>query len=113
MEKTKKYKTAIGYLRVSSQGQENQGTSLESQKESIQSFCMNNGIILLNIFVETFSGKDFERPAFNNAYKFLLENKGEVDLFLTMKVDRFTRDTFTGLATIDKIKKIALKHKVK
>ena len=108
MEKTKKYKTAIGYLRVSSQGQENQGTSLESQKESIKSFCMNNGIILLNIFVETFSGKDFERPAFNNAYKFLLENKGEVDLFLTMKVDRFTRDTFTGLATIDKIKKIGV-----
>ena len=103
MEKEKKFKTAIGYLRVSSLGQQNQGTSLESQKESIRNFCLNKGIILLNTFVETYSGKDFERPEFNKAYNFLLENKGEIDLFLTMKIDRFTRDTHTGLATYDKI----------
>ncbi|WP_405331653.1 recombinase family protein [Flavobacterium oreochromis] len=108
MGKKKTYSTAVGYLRVSSLEQQSQGTSLESQKESIKNFCISKGIVLLNIFIETYSGKDFERPEFNKAYNFLVENKGEVDLFLTMKVDRFTRDTYSGLATIDKINKIGV-----
>ena len=54
----KKFRTAIGYIRVSTLEQGN-GTSIESQKESIIKYCMNNGILLLEVFVETYSGKDF------------------------------------------------------
>jgi site-specific DNA recombinase len=105
---TKKYKTAIGYLRVSTLGQGKLGTSLESQREKIKNFCVNNGIILLGMYVDTFSGKNFIRPEFEKSYKFLKENKEDIDLFLTIKTDRFTRDVKTGLETFDEIKKLGV-----
>ena len=98
----KKYKSAIGYLRVSTVDQAN-GTSLESQKDSIKNFCISKEIILLDIYVDTFSARNFKRPEFEKAYKFTKDNKGEIDLFLTRKTDRFTRDAKTGLGAFDEI----------
>lgn len=103
MMKKKQYRTAIGYLRVSSEGQE-KGTSLASQEESIRALCMSKGILLLEVFVDKSSGKDFNRPQFQEALKYLKENRGEIDLFLTKRIDRFTRNTKEGLEFIDKIK---------
>ena len=104
----KNYKTAVGYLRVSSIEQGNIGTSLESQKQSIIRFCIDRQIQLEKIYVETFSGKNFNRPEFEKAFKFLRTNKGKIDLFLTMKVDRFTRDVKSGLQTFDEIKELGV-----
>ncbi len=104
---TKKYKTAVGYLRVSTVEQGN-GTSLESQMESIKNFCLSNEIILLATFIDTFSGKNFKRPEYEKAYKLLQENKDEIELFLTIKIDRFTRDLKTGIETFDEIKKLGI-----
>ena len=102
MEAKKSYKTAVGYLRVSTAGQE-KGTSLESQEESIKGFCQGRDILLVKTFVDKCSGKDFNRPQFEKAMQYLKENKGEIDLFLTKRIDRFTRDTKEGLTTIEKI----------
>ncbi len=107
MEKKKTYKTAVGYLRVSSVSQED-GTSLESQKESIKNFCINNNIILLDTYVDVYSGKDFKRPQFEKAHKFLKENKGEINLFLTKKADRFTRGVKTGVEAYEDINKLGI-----
>lgn len=108
MEKGKKYRTAIGYLRVSTADQE-KGTSLETQEESIKNFCMNKGILLIKTFVDKASGKDFiNRPEFTKAYKYLEAHKGDVDLFLIKKVDRFTRDTKSGLEEIEKLNKLGV-----
>lgn len=101
--KKKQYKTAIGYLRVSTVEQE-KGTSLDSQEDSIKTLCMNKGILLLEVFVDKSSGKNFDRPQFQKALKYLKENNGEIDLFLTKRIDRFTRNTKEGLDFIDKIK---------
>lgn len=104
----KKFKTAVGYLRVSSVEQGNLGTSLESQKQSVIKFCLDKNIILLGIYIDTFSGRNFNRPEFEKAFKFLRENKSDVNLFLTMKADRFTRDVKSGLQTFDEIKKLGV-----
>ena len=104
----KKYKTAIGYLRVSSTEQGNTGTSIESQKQSIKKFCIDKEIILLSFYIDIFSGKNFNRPEFEKAFKFLQENKGDVDLFLTTKTDRFTRSVESGLKTFDNIKRLGI-----
>ena len=68
---TKKFKTAVVYLRVSSEGQGKLGTSLDSQMESINNFCLNKGIVTLDTFVDTFSAKNFNRPEYEKAYKLL------------------------------------------
>ena len=107
MEKRKEYKTAIGYVRVSTIDQE-KGTSLDTQKERIETFCRHSGIPLLEVFEDKSSGKNFNRPAFEKAYEYLKQNKGYIDLFLCMKADRFTRDTQTGLEMIAKIRNLGV-----
>lgn len=84
----KKYKTAIGYLRVSTIEQGKSGTSIESQKERIKDFCREMKSFYSAFIIDTFSGKDFKRSEFEKARKFLKDIKGEVDLFLTMKSKR-------------------------
>jgi site-specific DNA recombinase len=106
MEK-QKFRTAVGYLRVSSVSQED-GTSLENQKESIKNFCRSKDIILIDIFVDVYSAKDLKRPELEKAYKFLQQNKGEIDLFLTNKVDRFTRGVKAGIEGYEDIKKLGV-----
>jgi len=101
------YKTAIAYLRVSTTGQE-KGTSPESQLESIKNFCMSKNILLLNVYFDKVSGKNFQRPKFQEAVKFLKENKKDINLFLTKRIDRFTRDTSSGLEAIKLINNLGV-----
>ena len=107
METKKTFRTAVGYLRVSSTSQED-GTSLEHQKENIKNFCRSKDIILVDIFVDVYSAKDLKRPNFEKAFKFLKENKEDIDLFLTNKVDRFTRGVRTGIEGYEDIKKLGI-----
>ena len=104
----KKYRTAVGYVRVSSTGQEKLGTSLESQKRSIQDFCINNDIVLLHIYEETSSGKDFKRPQYEKAVQYLKQNKEDIDLFLTKNIDRFSRNVAGGIIEIEEIKQLGI-----
>lgn len=101
----KKYRNAIGYLRVSSKEQ-GKGTSLETQIEGIKNLCLSKGILLIETFVDKYSGKNFNRPEFKRALKFLSQHKGEIDLFLSKRIDRFTRDTKTALLAIEKIESL-------
>ena len=102
------YKAALGYLRTSTPEQGKYGTSLESQEESIKTFCANRNIILLGIYVDEFSGKDFKRPEYKKAYQFAKENRSDIDIFLTNKVDRFTRSIKHGLDEFDEITKLGI-----
>ena len=104
----KKYRTAVGYVRASSTGQEKLGTSLESQKRSIQDFCINNDIVLLYIYEETSSGKDFKRPQYEKAVQYLKQNKEDIDLFLTKNIDRFSRNVAGGIIEIEEIKQLGI-----
>lgn len=51
-------KTAIGYIRVSTEKQANEGVSLEAQKARIQHWCIANGYELSQVYVDAgISGK--------------------------------------------------------
>ena len=70
---------AVGYVRVSTQNQAEEGESLNNQKEAISTYCQAYNLELMNIFAdEGVSGSTIkERPALNK----LLEEaaKGKFD----------------------------------
>lgn len=99
---------AIGYLRVSTSEQKKYGNSLASQKNNIEEFCFKNQIILLKIFTEDYSGADFERPEFKELLKYIKANRGEVDLLLLDRQDRFSRNTELALSMTRKLKGLGI-----
>ncbi|PQJ76542.1 recombinase family protein [Polaribacter glomeratus] len=101
-------KYAIGYLRVSTPDQKKYGNSLSTQKNNIEDFCFKNNITLLKIFTEDFSGADFDRPEFLKLLNYLKQNKGEIDLLLIDRQDRFSRNTEHALTMTRKLKKVGV-----
>jgi len=55
-------KTAILYLRVSTDEQALRGYSLRAQQEMLTNYCKLHGISILKIFTEDHSAKSFKRP---------------------------------------------------
>lgn len=51
-------KLAIGYVRVSTEGQATEGVSLDAQQAKIQAWCLANDVELGNVFIDAgLSGK--------------------------------------------------------
>lgn len=85
----KKIKVAI-YIRVSTKKQVEEGYSLDAQKERLVKLCENNGYIVYKVYAdEGRSGKDTNRPAFQEMMKDMRENM--FDKILVMKLDRISR----------------------
>ena len=99
------------YIRVSSDEQV-KGTSLEFQEEACRKYCKDQGIEVVNIFREEgASAKDLSlnnRKKFLNALEFSRKNKGKIDAFVVLRVDRFARNTEDHFA----IRKILLGYGV-
>ena len=110
METTNKTQNryAIGYVRVSTSEQKKYGNSLETQRNNIEDFCFKQNIVLLKMFTEDFSGADFERPEFQELLKFIKANRGEVDLLLLDRQDRFARNTEQALSMTRKLKELGV-----
>ena len=62
-EKPMKY--AYGYARVSTKRQEAEGYSLEAQQEQIENYCKANGYELKDMYSESMSGSNSNRPQLN------------------------------------------------
>ncbi len=61
-------KTAIGYVRVSTQEQATEGVSLDAQRDRLRSYCKLNGIRLIDIIAdEGISGSTLDRPGLQAA----------------------------------------------
>lgn len=61
---------AIGYIRVSTQGQAEEGVSLEAQKAKITAWCELNGYELQSVFTDAgLSGKTMNREGLQAALK--------------------------------------------
>ena len=93
---------ACGYIRVSSEDQV-EGYSLAYQTEAIQSYCRDR-YKLDRIYEEPgVSGKTVhKRDAFQQMYHDCLD--GRYDVVLVWKLDRFTRDIETGVASFFHLK---------
>lgn len=88
---------AIGYVRVSTEDQANEGISLEAQAERIKNYCSAKGWELSGIVKDAgFSGKDTNRPGLQSILKQCKRRNGSVDsrsfdVVVVVKLDRLTR----------------------
>src|SRR6266436_8156429 len=100
MEKSKQIKV-VGYCRVSTIMQQNEGHSFDVQKEIIKKFCEAKGYKLTKIYTEQISGSTdcMKRPEFQKVIKDL-ESKKATGLVCT-KFDRLSRNLRDLLNLID------------
>jgi DNA invertase Pin-like site-specific DNA recombinase len=92
---------AIGYVRVSTDEQHENGGGLDAQRKSITDACAARGWELVRIIGEDSgaSGKEIDRPGLNRARD--LMDQGAADILLIAKLDRLSRNTVQGLQFID------------
>jgi site-specific DNA recombinase len=98
-------KQAIGYIRVSTEQQANEGVSLEAQKAKIAAWCVTNGYELVNVFVDAgISGKSMDkRPGLQDALKSLSKGMALVTYSLS-RLARSTKDAISIGETVAKKK---------
>lgn len=83
-------KRAIGYTRVSTDQQVDQGVSLGMQREKVVQYCELHDLDLVDLLVEDGqSGKDLERPKVRELLRRM--RAGLVDAVVVYKLDRLTR----------------------
>ncbi|HMU39614.1 MAG TPA: recombinase family protein, partial [Pseudomonadota bacterium] len=87
---TNSNKTAIGYVRVSTQEQVTEGVSLDAQRDKLKAYCKFNGIKLIDIKAdEGLSGGTLERPGLQAALAML--RRGTANTLIVVKLDRLSR----------------------
>ncbi len=95
--KIKQAMRALGYVRVSTEGQVKDGVSLDAQQAKIRAYCEVNDLALVNIYAdEGLSGKRADnRPALQEALRLL--HTGKADALIVYKLDRLARCTVDAL----------------
>jgi DNA invertase Pin-like site-specific DNA recombinase len=93
----------IGYCRVSTSMQEEQGSSLDAQKDTIVQFCKSRNLELIDCYKECISGsvEPRERPLLSHVLRELDDNS--CDGIVIYKLDRLSRsikDTITLLSEL-------------
>ena len=92
----------IGYCRVSTDNQKEEGT-IEIQKEALREYARENGFELVKIFCdEGVSGGLEDRPGLAELFSFL-EREKEVEGVLIYKLDRLARDLYIQEHLIKKL----------
>ena len=81
---------AVIYARVSTDGQERDGTSLESQEAACQAFAEAAGWQVVAVVRDTASGYTLDRPGMDRVRHLL--RRGEVNVVLAHAVDRLARN---------------------
>lgn len=89
-------KTAIGYIRVSTEQQAEEGVSLEAQKEKIVSWCKANDYELINVYMDAgISGKNMDkRQGLQEALKDTKKGMALV-VYSLSRLARSTKDTLS------------------
>lgn len=91
----------FGYIRVSTDRQEQEGISLENQKAKIEQYCELNDLELLEVFSDSQSGKNLNREQFQR----MISRLNEVNHIVTYKLDRISRKTIDVLNLIEEFDK--------
>ena len=78
-------RSAVGYIRVSTDMQAADGLSLDAQAAAIQQYCSMQGLKLVEIHKDVLSGGKAERPGLQDALRALQRG---VDVLVVLKFDR-------------------------
>lgn len=91
----------IGYIRVSTDKQADEGLSLDAQRARIQGMAMAQGISLADVIVDAgVSAKSLDRPGM--ARLLSLVDAGAVQTILVAKLDRLTRSVGDLIALLER-----------
>lgn len=91
------------YTRVSSPGQETDGTSLQTQMENCLTYCKSKGYDVSYQFSEVYSGLSLERPELDKLRELIrLET---IDVVICNSLDRLSRDPVHGVIIIEEVEK--------
>lgn len=95
---------AVGYVRVSTAGQADEGVSLDAQRAKIEAWCAANGYELAGVHVDAgLSGKRADnRPGLQAA---LTEACGRRGAFVVYSLSRMARSTRDALVISDRLAK--------
>jgi site-specific DNA recombinase len=98
---------AIGYIRVSTEKQADQGVSLDAQKAKIEAYAMLYDLDMVDYVIETASAKNTNREGLQEALGAL--TSGRADALIVVKLDRLTRSVVDlGLMVEKYFRKYAL-----
>ena len=101
-------KVADLYIRVSTDEQADKGYSQRNQDEMLQKFCRINNIKIRKVVYEDFSAKTFNRPAWSGLLASLKKARGQSDLILFTKWDRFSRNAGDAYQMISVLRKLGI-----
>lgn len=95
---------AIGYVRVSTDKQADEGISLEAQQSRIEAWCTANGYELIAVHVDAgLSGKRADnRPELNAAIDAACDQQAALVVYSLSRLSRSTKDTITIGDRLDK-----------
>lgn len=81
---------AVGYVRVSTEGQAAEGVSLDAQRRKIKAHCLAHDLSLVELFSDDgASAKSLDRPGLRHALRLL--EAGKAEALVVVKLDRLTR----------------------
>jgi len=95
-------KAAI-YCRVSTEGQEQDGSSLQTQLEACQQYCQLKGYEVAYQFSEAWSGLSLERPRLAELREVVRSER--IDCVAVYSLDRFSRDPVHGVILMQELEK--------
>lgn len=80
----------VGYLRVSTEQQAQEGVSLDAQRTRIKAYCISQAVTLVDVIMDDgYSAKSLDRPGLRSALRMLSD--GKADAIVVVKLDRLTR----------------------
>lgn len=98
-------KIADLYIRVSTDEQADKGYSQRSQEELLTKYCDINKIAIRKVIFEDHSAKTFNRPAWQKYLHDLKNKRGQTNLLLFLKWDRFSRNAGDAYQMIKTLRK--------
>ena len=101
-------KTANLYVRVSTDEQAEKGYSQRNQEEVLRRYCEIKSIEVGKVYYEDHSAKTFNRPVWSKILVDLRKSRGQTDLILFTKWDRFSRNTGDAYYMINLLNKFGV-----
>ncbi|MFC1732086.1 recombinase family protein [candidate division KSB1 bacterium] len=103
---------AILYTRVSTDEQKEQGFSLQEQEARLKRYCAHENIDIAEHYQEDYSAKNFNRPEFQKMLLAIKEKRLKANLFLCIRIDRFSRNMLESILMIQEFQKYGLEFRV-
>ena len=101
-------KIADLYIRVSTDEQADKGYSQRDQDERLRKYCEINSIQIRKVIYEDHSAKTFNRPQWTKLLIDLRKHRGQSDLVLFTKWDRFSRNAGDAYQMISTLRRLGV-----